>query len=132
VRGLDTNILVRFFIQDDPEQTQTVLELLEQTERDGEKLHVTPITLCELVWVLGSVYRQNRRQTSAALESLLDIRLLEIQDRELVLRALDDVRTGPAEFSDYLIGWQNRQAGCVDTITFDGGLRTAPGFTHLR
>jgi predicted nucleic-acid-binding protein len=132
VRGLDTNILVRFFIQDDPEQTQTVLKLFEQTEEEGGRLHVTAVALCELVWVLGSVYKQTRNQILAALESLLDIELLEVQDRDLVQRALTDCRTGPAEFSDYLIGWQSHQTGCIDTLTFDRGLRNAPRFTHLR
>jgi len=132
MRGLDTNVLVRFFVQDDPEQTQVVLDLFEQTERKGDRFHVTPVTLCELVWVLGSVYRQSRSQIYASLESLLNIRSIEIQDRDLVERALEDAKKGPAEFSDYLIGWQNRQANCVDTLTFDRGLRTAPGFTLLR
>lgn len=132
MRGLDTNILVRFFVQDDPEQTAVVQRLFEHTEREGGRLHVTAITLCELVWVLGNVYRMKRPQIYAALESLFDIRLLEIQDRELVRRALVDSRTSKAEFSDHLIGWQNRRAGCIDTITFDRGLRTAPGFTFLR
>ena len=132
MRGLDTNILVRFFVQDDPEQTSLVQSLFEQNEREGGQLHVTAVTLCELVWVLSTVYRMKRQQIYVALESLFDIRLLEIQDRELVRRALIDSRTSKAEFSDHLIGWQNRRAGCVDTITFDRGLRTAPGFTLLR
>ena len=132
MRGLDTNILVRFFVQDDPEQTATVQHLFEQTETEGGRLHVTAITLCELVWVLGTVYRMKRPQIYAALESLFDIRLVEIQDRELVRQALADSRTSKAEFSDHLIGWQNRRAGCIDTLTFDRELRTAPGFTLLR
>ena len=131
MRGLDTNILVRFFVQDDPDQTALVQRLFEQNEREGARLHVSSVTLCEVVWVLGTVYQMKRPQIYEALESLFDIRLLEIQDRELVRRALIDSRAGKAEFSDHLIGWQNRRAGCTDTITFDRGLRTTPGFTLL-
>jgi predicted nucleic-acid-binding protein len=65
------------------------------------------------------------------LDSLLAAGLLQIQDRDLTKRALEEFREGPADFADYLIGWQNRRAGCEDTLTFDGDLEGSPGFTLL-
>lgn len=133
MRGLDTNVLVRYFTEDDPEQSQTVIALFEHTEAQEERLHVSTIALCEMVWVLRSRYRLNRGQLCSAIETILGLRFLKVQDSDLASLALEDFRRGPADFPDYLIGWQNRRAGCQDTMTFDGDLSTGTaGFTILR
>lgn len=55
----------------------------------------------------------------------------ELQDRELVQRALRDYQHGRADFADYLVGWENREAGCRDTLTFDGEISKHEGFFRL-
>lgn len=57
------------------------------------------------------------------LEKILDTAQFVIEDRDLARQALADYRHGPGDFSDYLIGWRNRQAGCSETATFDRALR---------
>jgi len=131
VRGLDTNILVRYITGDDPDQARRVEALLEETEAEGDRLHVSTITLCELAWVLRSRYRMNRGEISQALQFLLDITLLEIQDRDLVQRAFTDFKAGSGDFPDHLIGWQNWHSGCAGTLTFDRVLADSVGFTLL-
>ncbi len=44
---------------------------------------------------------------------------------------LEIYHRGKGNFTDYLIGEISRQAGCRDTVTFDRGLKGAPGFTLL-
>ena len=83
--------------------------------RRGERFHVSTIVLCEMCWALRG-YDFSRADIAAALEKLLATPLFEIQDRDLVRRALLEYRAGRAEFSDYLIWWQNRQAGCSTTF----------------
>jgi predicted nucleic-acid-binding protein len=132
VRGLDTNILVRFFTEDDPAQTDLAAQMLEETRQRGDRLYVSTIVLCEMVWTLRSKpYRQDRESLGLLLESLLGDELFEIQDRDLVQQALIDYRHGKADFADYLLGWQNWRAGCRDTLTFDGGLRRHQNFSVL-
>ena len=131
MRGIDTNILVRFLTVDDPAQSRTVEALMETVEAQDDRLHINSVTLCELAWVLRSRYRMSREKISSALESLLSVTILEIQDRDLVEKALYDFRTGSASFPDYLIGWNNQKAGCMDTLTFDRTLASYPGFSLL-
>lgn len=131
MRGIDTNILVRFLTVDDPAQSRTVEALMETVEAQDDRLHINSVTLCELAWVLRSRYRMSREKISSALESLLSVTILEIQDRDLVEKALHDFRTGSASFPDYLIGWHNQKAGCMDTLTFDRTLASYPGFSLL-
>jgi predicted nucleic-acid-binding protein len=130
VRGLDTNVLLRPLTQDDPAQAAVVEAFFREVEARGERLFVSGIVLCEICWALRG-YEYSRRDIAATLEHLLDTALFEIQDRELVRRALTQYRQGRADFADYLIGWQSRQAGCADTVTFDGKLEGTPGFALL-
>lgn len=131
MKGLDTNILIRFLIADEPEQSLVVRALFRRGVRDSKRFHVSTIVLCEVVWVLRAVYRLPRKKIVSALESILALAFLEIQDLELVEQALDDYRAGRADFADYLIGCQDRRAGCTDTLTFDSDLAGSPGFALL-
>ena len=129
MRGLDTNVLVRFLTADDPEQAEAALRLVEIAESTGERLHISTIVLAELVWVLlGGRYARTRKEVADALGALLDATVFEIQDRDLVRRAVTAFRAGPADFSDYLIGEHDRRAGCTSTLTFDGRLAGSTGF----
>jgi len=130
VRGLDTNILVRHVTDDDPAQSAVVRALFRKMEAEGERLHVSCIALCELCWTLRG-YEYSRRDISAVLAKMLETGLFEIQDSDLVRRALEEYLQGKADFADYLIGQQNGRAGCTDTITFDRNLKKASGFSLL-
>ncbi len=132
MRGLDTNVLLRSLTSDDPGQARVATDLISDAEARGERLFISVITLCELVWGLKSIHRVRRDGIAVVVDSLLGTSMFEIQDRDLVRRALDSFRDGKADFSDYLLGWQNRKAGCSDTVTFDRGLEGADGFQVLR
>jgi predicted nucleic-acid-binding protein len=116
---------------DDPVQSETVKALFKQAEAENERFHVSIIVLCELVWVLKSRFRLSREDVCSILDSLLEVALLQFQDRDLARHALEEFRKGPADFSDYLLGWQDRRAGCEKTLTFDGDLEDHSGFTLL-
>lgn len=131
MRGVDTNILVRFLTGDDPEQVEIVKDLFARGEAEHQRFNVSSIVLCELVWVLRSQYHLQREEICSMLDSLFEAGVLEIQEKDLARRALEQFKRGPADFADYLIGWQNRRAGCLETLTFDGDLKGTPGFILL-
>ena len=132
MRGLDTNVLVRFLTADDPEQAEAALRLVAIADSTGEPLHISTIVLAELVWVLrGGCYARTREEVADALGALLDATVFEIQDRDLVRRAVTAFRAGPADFSEYLIGEHDRRAGCTSTLTFDRRLAGSTGFEEL-
>jgi predicted nucleic-acid-binding protein len=132
MQGLDTNVLVCLVTRDDPEQAERVPAFVEDAERRGEPLRVAVPVLCELAWVLqGRLYRYDRPSIAAVLERLLETRVLVIEARDVVRQALDDFRHGRADFPDYLVGRQNRDAGCDATVTLDGRLADEPGFAAL-
>lgn len=132
MKGIDTNFLVRYITQDDPEQTRRVIEIFDRTEQGGGVLYVSTPVLCELVWVLRSKAHQAKRgQIVEALEVLLATSLFEIESRDCVQGALRDYRQGPGDFSDYLIGWLGLRAGCDETFTFDRDLAGCDRFSWV-
>lgn len=122
MKGLDTNVLVRYLTQDDRVQSRKANALIAEAVDRGEQCPINVIVLCELVWVLREAYHLDKPTVATTLEKVLDTAQLVVEQADLARRALDDYRRGRGDFADYLIGWRNRQAGCSDTATFDRAL----------
>ena len=131
MKGLDTNVLVRYIANDDVKQAEVVDRLFRDCSLAGEDLFVPVIVLCELVWVLDRVHGQTKTQIVAVLEQLLGLDLLRFEQESVVRQSLIRFLAGKASFPDYVIGEISRQAGCRHTVSFDRDLRRAPGFTVL-
>jgi predicted nucleic-acid-binding protein len=121
--GLDTNVLVRYLTQDDRRQSRRANALVAGAVAGGERLFVSVVVLCELVWVLRGAYSLGRPTIAAALEGMLATAQLEIDEKDLVREALEDYRTAGGDFADYVIGHRGREAGCKATATFDRRLK---------
>jgi predicted nucleic-acid-binding protein len=127
VTGLDTNVLLRYLLRDEPAQAARAARELERDER----FLVGSVVLCQLVWMLESGYGFSRAEVAATLEKILATAQFEIEGKDLALVALDDFRGSTADFSDCLVGRRNRAAGAAETVTFDRGLRGLEGFRLL-
>ena len=133
MRGLDTNILVRFLTRDDPRQSEIALALIEHAESEGERLHISIPVLSELAWVLrGGTYRFGRIEIADALALILQCPVFAVQECDLVRLSIEDYRGGRGDFSDYLIGRLDRKAGCSETLTFDRRLAESAAFVIPR
>ncbi len=131
MRGLDTNVLLRYIANDDLKQAEVVDRLFRDSSLAREDLFVPVIVLCELVWVLDRVHGQTKPQIVEVLERLLGLDLLRFEQESVVRRSLIGFSAGKASFPDYVIGEISRHAGCRDTVSFDRGLRNSPVFTLL-
>jgi predicted nucleic-acid-binding protein len=131
VIGVDTNVLVRYLTQDDRAQARAVDVLVSESVRDGVRLHVDDIVLCELIWVLRGAYRFNRMTIAGTVEKILDASLFSFENRDLLKSALARYRDGAGDFADYVIGARNIKAGCEVTATFDRALRNDDAFSFL-
>ncbi len=119
MKGLDTNILVRYLVRDEHHQT-TLADRFIETECSAETPgFISHIVLCELVWVLTSGYDYSPGDALKVLEQMLRISQLRIESPQIVWQALADTRKGRADFSDYLLARINRMHGCEYTATFD-------------
>lgn len=115
--GLDTNVVVRYLVQDDPGQSAVASALMEDlTETDPGYLSL--VTVVELYWVLRRAYKVEAGRCTELLEGLLDARELRM-DQDAVVRAALTANRGGLDFADAVIAELGRAAGCNHTVTFD-------------
>jgi len=129
--GLDTNILVRYLTQDDPDQSRKAAHEIEKGLSAGEMFFIANIVMCELVWVLETAYRYDRREISPVLERILRTKQFQFENKDLLWESFADYRSKKGDFADHLIGRSGHKAGCRETLTFDAGLNNNPIFRVL-
>jgi predicted nucleic-acid-binding protein len=129
--GIDTNILVRVAINDDPAQSEVVKQLLGRIE-ENDTLVVGTAVLLETAWVLERFYGYPKSAVLDFLQAILERREVEVPEYEVVGNAIDICRDSGADFSDAVISEMNRLAGCSVTYTFDQkAARKIPGMELL-
>jgi predicted nucleic-acid-binding protein len=128
MKGLDTNILIRYLTQDDPIQSPQATEIIERRltrERPG---FVSLVTMAEIVWVLGSVYELAGGEIADTVERMLQADTLMVQNEQQIFTAMISLRRGWGGFADALIGALGVWAGCESTLTFDKNALRLTGF----
>lgn len=128
MKGLDTNALVRYFTQDDIEQSALVNSLIDKHD---EPFFINHIVLCELVWVLTRSYKYPKDVICDLLGKILVTRQFEIENWVVVRKALDEFENNNADFADCLIGILNQEQGCESTLSFDRGTKKLAAFSYL-
>ncbi|MGD0281876.1 MAG: type II toxin-antitoxin system VapC family toxin [Dissulfurispiraceae bacterium] len=129
--GLDTNVLVRYFVGDDEKQTQKASACIRAIAASGKSCFISCIVLCELVWVLESAYDYEKREIVDVLEKLLITKQFEIENKDIVRHSIHDYKAGDGDIADHLIGRFNQDKGCDVTYTFDRALKGCPLFSIL-
>jgi predicted nucleic-acid-binding protein len=130
--GIDTNLLLRLIVGDDPRQAVTARDFLREHCSADEPGYVCHIVLVELVWTLAKAYGFTRAQIAAALEQVLETAQLDIESSNDVAAATKDFRSGTADFADCLLVRVNSAAGCSSTVTFDRKAAKLKGFELLK
>lgn len=126
--GLDTNILVRYLTQDDPVQSKRASELIERRLTEENPGFVSIVAMVETVWVLDRSYGFAAREIVAAVERLLQIDVLIIENEQEVFKAMTVLKDGKASFADAVIAELGLRAGCTRTLTFDHKAARLPEF----
>jgi predicted nucleic-acid-binding protein len=119
VIGLDTSVLLRYIVRDDPAQAKAASRLIEGRCSKDTPGHVSQVVLAEVAWVLGRGYGYAKAEVVKVLAAILSSAELKVQDAALAWAALRAFRDGEGDFADYLIGAANASCGCEKTFTFD-------------
>jgi predicted nucleic-acid-binding protein len=129
--GLDTNVLVRYIMRDEPSQSAKATTLIESLEVDRPGF-IGVVSIVELYWVLTSCYELTNDQVRQALDLLLRTRQIVVDPAEQVLHALRVFEPGKSDFADCLIERIAASAGCEQTMTFDASAARHAGMTLIR
>lgn len=126
MRAVDTNVLVRLITGDDADQTAIADAFVEKGA------WASTVAVVEAIWVLSSTFGFGSKQILASIELLLSNESMILQDREVILTALDTYRGKPAlKFSDCVILELARRSGHLPLGTFDRALATLDGTQRL-
>lgn len=116
---IDTNILLRYLLDDIPEQADAVESLLLQAAQGELTLRTNALVFTEIVWTCESYYQLPKGDIKDMVLMILNTPGLEIADRDLITEA---IFTYADESSDYIdafsASWMKQQG--IETIyTFD-------------
>lgn len=115
---VDANVLLRFLTGDPEDQAHHAAELMRSAEAGDVLLVLSPLVVAEIVWVLKSFYRHSYRDIAEVLVPLLSADGLEVQEREILIRAIELARDKSVDFTDAVLALEALRDG--ETVcTFD-------------
>ncbi|MEO5806106.1 PIN domain-containing protein [Devosia sp.] len=116
--GVDTNVLLRLFLDDDKDQHRVAKAFFAARTRD-DAAYVSVVTAVEFVWVLKRVYRRTQAEALSLLQLVLSSEDAVLEAGDRIRRALEIALETGADFADVLIAGSAEFAGCEKTLTFD-------------
>ncbi len=119
MKGIDTNILVRFLTKDDKKQSKVVYNIFKNAELKNEILFVSLLVILELIWVLEAVYDIKRADILNSLNELLLLPILKIENQLVLQQFIKATLGNNFDLPDLLIAQSAKSKGCNSIITFD-------------
>jgi predicted nucleic-acid-binding protein len=119
MKAIDTNVLVRFLVNDDEKQALLVKQLLKQAEVEKDSLFIPVLVVMETLWVLSSVYGFSRLEIIMAVEGVLEMPVFTVECHEKVSAMCRIALQNDCDMADILIGISAASNGCDTVLSFD-------------
>jgi predicted nucleic acid-binding protein len=129
---LDTNILIPYLTQDDPDKAARSYAFLQRVEQGIQLATTTEAVVAEAVHVLSSkaLYAASRPIIQQRLTAILDLRGLRLRDKSVYRRALELYVAVNVDFVDCLSVARMERAGLARVVSFDTDFDRLPGITR--
>lgn len=128
MRTLDTNVIVRLLVGDDPRQTPIAEQAFLEAIASGG-VYLPDVVLAEVAWVLRG-YGLDRKVRHGLLEQLVRTRGVVVDDIDGVIDALEHFRQ-EGDLADQLILERAARAGALPVLSFDQRFSTCEGVELL-
>lgn len=119
MKGVDTNILIRFLTGDDEPQAKIVYNIFKRAESEKDELFVPLLVILELIWVLESVYEIPRTEILDSIKQLILMPILKFEHLSALQQFTHSAQENKYGLSDLLIAHSAKGMGCETVITFD-------------
>jgi predicted nucleic-acid-binding protein len=116
---VDTSVILRILVRDDEGKVAAVERLLLSSRRSGKRLHVLPVTILEIVWVLEKVYKLDRRSIRELADAILNTGELAVENGEVFRKALAVYEEKNVKFADAVMGVWGIARGLKTVYTYD-------------
>lgn len=129
--AVDTNVLVRLFVNDDAAQAKKAHALFEAHADEDDALWIADVVLAELVWALDRSYGRPRSDIVTVLRALLGNATVRLESAACMREATSLYERGPADFVDCLLAAKAHSLGCAALRSFDKKMKGLPGVVLL-
>lgn len=116
---IDTNLLVRYLINDDQKKAEAVDNLLDKAAKGEVRIVIPSVVIAELVWVLESFYHLKADAILELVEAIINTSGLDVADKSTVISALRLYRSKNIDFIDAWIIEFAKERGVKTIYTFD-------------
>ena len=116
---IDTNLLVRYLTEDDPDKAQSVETLLIKAGKGEIKIVIPSVIIAELMWVLESYYKMETGEISQLVGSILNTPGIDTQDKNILREVLKIYEKKGTDFVDAWIVEFARERNIKTIYTFD-------------
>ena len=116
---IDTNLFVRYLINDDQKKAEAVDNLLDKAVKGELRIIVPSVVIAELVWVLESFYQLKADAILELVEAIINTSGLDVTDKSTVISALRLYKNRNIDFIDAWIIEFAKERGIKTIYTFD-------------
>ena len=117
--GLDTNVILRLLLADDPVQKKRASKTIARAKATGRPVMLALAVVLELEWVLRSSARMDKAQVLAIFRLLLESYDVQIENEKVLEQAVHTYQNASADFGECLFLAQYQRMGCQTMLTFD-------------
>lgn len=130
-RFLDTNIIMRYFTNDDPAKARAALALMDRVERGDERVVTTPLVIFEAVFLLQRSYKLPKDRVREMVGDLLALRHLQLAEKRTCRRALDLYVERNISYADAYNALWMQERGVTEVYSWDGEFDRVPELRRL-
>jgi predicted nucleic-acid-binding protein len=116
---IDTSAILRLLVQDDDVKAKAVENLIRTAPGNGVVLHVIPVTILEIVWVLEKVYKYPKKYVREFAEAIINTPQLKVELAGVFLNALKVYEEKNVKFVDAVMAFWGIGKGITTTYTYD-------------
>ena len=116
---VDTSVILRILVREDEGKVAAVERLLLSARRSGKRLHVLPVAILEVVWVLEKVYKLDRHSIRELADAILNTGELIVENGEVFRKALAVYEEKNVKFADAVMGVWGIARGLKTVYTYD-------------
>lgn len=129
--GIDTNVLLRFLLADDPKQHEIVVDFFQQRSPESPA-YISLFVFAEACWVMSRSYGLTNGAISGIFLGLMDSREIQFEDAGFIEELFKAPEFANFDIADYLVAEFAFLAGCEKTVTFDrDAVKHIPGMELL-
>lgn len=130
--ALDTNVLVRLFVDDDSSQHKLAVRYAQAHFTLDAPGFVPMVAVCEAVWVLRAGFKFTKPEIIDYLYVMFRTERLDFERLDILEEALEAYIKGRADYADYVIKYSSFSGGAEKIVTFDKTAAKENGFLLVK